>query len=138
MTLRRIEGYGKRRKPGDRCLHRGGHRATVRDVVAQVGMRVDAGGDGLDARLDQPEHGQRHTVGRRPIGGQRPNPTSDFGRPNTQRAVHRLDMSGGRPVALGGKDGDLADGLQRAGQRQQSRCGNPIVIRDKDVHGPRL
>ena len=76
--------------PEHDALQRGGDRARVGDVVAQVGAVVDAGDDqvGLEA-LDQPERGEPHAVHRRAVAGVAHGAVVELDLAHPQRAAER-------------------------------------------------
>ena len=66
-------------------LERGGDRARVRDVVAQVHAVVDAGDDQVGALADEPELGEAHAVDGRAVGGEAARPVAQLDLGHGQR-----------------------------------------------------
>ncbi len=55
-----------------------------------------------------------------------------------QRAVHRLDVSRGRPVAVRGEDRHIAQLAHFLRKRQQAGSLDPVIIRYQNMHGKNL
>ena len=111
--------------PSTSALERGGDRARVGDVVAEVGAVVDAGDDqvGLEA-VDQPERREADAVDRRAVGRVADRPVAEVDLLDPQRAPRR-DRP--RPIA---------ERLQ-SGAMTASSTSRPRAARGAAPGGPR-
>ncbi len=66
--------------------------------MANIGSWIDAGDNQVDRGIDQSEQRQRNTIRGGAVAGPGLGPIGQFGWIRPERAVHCLDMAGGRPV----------------------------------------
>ena len=122
--------------PEHDALQRGGHRARVGDVVAEVRAVVDAGDDQLGLELDQPERGEAHAVHRRAVGGVAdgavargppPRPTAGAGGDAARR---------GAAVGVGAITASSTPGTSSSARRMACRPigADAVVVGEEDLH----
>jgi hypothetical protein len=119
------------------ALQRGGHRARIGDVVAEVGAVVDPGDDRLGGEaLDEAELGQAHAVHRRAVGGVAVRAVVEVHPLHPQRPARRDRARHRRAVAVGRDDRqiDVGDVQQRLAQRLQSVGPDPVVVGQQHAH----
>ena len=113
-----------------RSLERGGDRARVRHVIAEVRAEIDAGDDEIGPGiLHQLEDGQVHAVGRRTVD----DPLVGLDLQQPERPVQRQRVRSGALLAVGRDDDDIAH--LAAGRRQlaQTFAVNPVVVGDQNA-----
>ena len=63
----RINRNGDGRDIADRAFHGGGNRSRIGEVVRDVGTGIDAADDERRFFLQQTQHDERNTIGRRAV-----------------------------------------------------------------------
>src|ERR1043165_163902 len=113
-----------------RSFERGGDRAGVGDVVAEVRAEVDAGDDEVGAvLLHQLQDRQVHAVRRRAVD----DPLVLFELQEAQRTVERERVRGRALLAVGRDDDDVAGRLQRRGELAQAFAVDAVVVGEEDA-----
>ena len=120
------DGWNVEQRP----FERGGDRAGVRDVVAEVGAEVDAGDDDVGALVvEKLEHAEVHAVGGRAVD----DPLVGFELQQAQWAVERQRVRGRALLAIRRDDDHLAERRECLGQFADAFAVDAVVVGDEDA-----
>ncbi len=129
----RCQGKGNAWHPGDDRFHGSGDRAGIGHIVADVRVGIDPRNHQVHL-VDKSKQRQGDAVGRGAVGHKAGCPVGQQGLCDADRALERLDVPGGRPVAVRGENGDICDLAHGLGKGQESRRLDAVVIGNEDMH----
>lgn len=100
--------------------------------MSYIGRGIDTGDDTIGVLSQHPEHSEGHAIRWPAVRGQGRTAIGQLCLVHPQGLVHRLAVTGSRPVVIGSEDDNLPYAFHSLLQCQQTRRMHIIIVRQQD------